>query len=56
MSEEVVVQAAGAVLWRYSKGKDIEIAIIHNNRAIQIARFTNREILLWGGTNDEEYG
>ena len=30
--EEVIVQAAGAVLWRYSKGKEIEIAIIHRPR------------------------
>jgi|688.fasta_scaffold17789_10 8-oxo-dGTP diphosphatase len=29
---EVIVQAAGAVLWRYSKGKEIEIAIIHRPR------------------------
>ena len=30
--DEVVVRAAGAVLWRHAKGKKIEIAVIHRPR------------------------
>jgi 8-oxo-dGTP pyrophosphatase MutT (NUDIX family) len=31
-SEISVIQAAGAVLWRYSKTKKIEIALVHRPR------------------------
>lgn len=32
MSEAQIIQAAGAVLWRYSKSKKIEIALVHRPR------------------------
>ena len=31
-SETTVIQAAGAVLWRYSASKKIEIALVHRPR------------------------